>query len=131
MKVAILGSSGQIGAYLTEYLRKKGHEVIEFDKTNNSTQDLTRTSEERRMLAFKNANIPAQPVDSIVSVSGSSSGLLVEQYTDLSGNIRGNYVLEKDYNPETGGSPFGYDKIRFISNAKEVIAEGLMKKAEF
>ena len=42
MKVAILGSSGQIGAYLTEYLRKKGHEVIEFDKTNNSTQDLTR-----------------------------------------------------------------------------------------
>ena len=32
MKVAILGSSGQIGAYLTEYLRDKGHEVIEFDK---------------------------------------------------------------------------------------------------
>ena len=42
MKVTILGSSGQIGAYLTEYLRDKGHEVIEFDKTNNSTQDLTR-----------------------------------------------------------------------------------------
>ncbi len=41
MKITILGSSGQIGAYLTEYLRKKGHEVIEFDKTNNSTQDLT------------------------------------------------------------------------------------------
>ena len=32
MKVTILGSSGQIGAYLTEYLRNKGHEVTEFDK---------------------------------------------------------------------------------------------------
>jgi len=42
MKVTILGSSGQIGAYLTEYLRKKGHEVIEFDQNNNSVQDLTK-----------------------------------------------------------------------------------------
>ena len=41
MKVTILGSSGQIGAYLTEYLRDKGHEVIEFDKNNNEGQDLT------------------------------------------------------------------------------------------
>ena len=41
MKVTILGSSGQIGAYLTEYLRKKGHEVIEFDKNNDEKQDMT------------------------------------------------------------------------------------------
>ena len=32
MKILNLGSSGQIGAYLTEYLRKKGHEVTEYDK---------------------------------------------------------------------------------------------------
>ncbi len=32
MKILNLGSSGQIGAYLTEYLRGKGHEVIEYDK---------------------------------------------------------------------------------------------------
>ena len=25
MNIAVLGSSGQIGAYLTEYLTKKGH----------------------------------------------------------------------------------------------------------
>ena len=31
MKVTILGSSGQIGAYLTDYLTKKGHLVREFD----------------------------------------------------------------------------------------------------
>jgi len=32
MKILNLGSSGQIGAYLTEYLRGKGHEVTEYDK---------------------------------------------------------------------------------------------------
>ena len=41
MRVTILGSSGQIGAYLTEYLRKKGHEVTEFDKNNNEKHDMT------------------------------------------------------------------------------------------
>ena len=41
MRVTILGSSGQIGAYLTEYLRKKGHEVIEFDKNFDEKHDMT------------------------------------------------------------------------------------------
>tara|TARA_Y100001956_G_scaffold5928_2_gene5235 strand:- start:8538 stop:9386 length:849 start_codon:yes stop_codon:yes gene_type:complete len=41
MRVTILGSSGQIGAYLTEYLRKKGHEVTEFDKNHDEKEDLT------------------------------------------------------------------------------------------
>ncbi len=41
MKVTILGSSGQIGAYLTEYLREKGHQVQEFDKNDNPEHDLT------------------------------------------------------------------------------------------
>ena len=41
MKVLVLGSSGQIGAYLTEYLKEKGHDVREFDKNNNKDQDLT------------------------------------------------------------------------------------------
>ena len=42
MKVTILGSSGQIGAYLTQYLRDKGHEVTEFDVANGNEQDLTK-----------------------------------------------------------------------------------------
>ena len=41
MKITILGSSGQIGAYLTEYLRKKNYEVLEFDITNAVYQDMT------------------------------------------------------------------------------------------
>ena len=41
MKVLILGSSGQIGAYLTEYLRKKDYEVIEYDKNIGPQYNLT------------------------------------------------------------------------------------------
>ena len=41
MKVLNLGSSGQIGAYLTEYLRGKGHEVTEYDKNLGPQYNLT------------------------------------------------------------------------------------------
>ena len=41
MRVTILGSSGQIGAYLTEYLRNKGHQVTEFDKNFDEKHDMT------------------------------------------------------------------------------------------
>ena len=41
MNIAILGSSGQIGAYLTEYLTKKGHLVREFDIVNDTHEDMT------------------------------------------------------------------------------------------
>ena len=40
-RVTILGSGGQIGAYLTEYLRKnEEYEVREFDITNGEDQDM-------------------------------------------------------------------------------------------
>jgi nucleoside-diphosphate-sugar epimerase len=42
MKVLILGSEGQIGAYLAEYLRDREHEVTEFDVVNGVDQDLTK-----------------------------------------------------------------------------------------
>ena len=42
MKITILGSSGQIGAYLTEYLSNKGHHVTEFDKNNSYHEDMTK-----------------------------------------------------------------------------------------
>ena len=41
MKITVLGSSGQIGAYLTDYLKTKNHEVIEIDKVNGPLHDLT------------------------------------------------------------------------------------------
>jgi nucleoside-diphosphate-sugar epimerase len=41
MKILNLGSSGQIGAYLSEYLRGKGHTVIDFDKEETPNHDMT------------------------------------------------------------------------------------------
>ena len=41
MNIAVLGSSGQIGAYLTDYLTKKGHLVREFDIVNGHHEDMT------------------------------------------------------------------------------------------
>ena len=40
MKITILGSSGQIGAYLLDYLRDKGHEVTGIDVVNGPENDL-------------------------------------------------------------------------------------------
>ena len=40
MRHLILGSSGQIGAHLTHYLKNQGEEVLEFDILNEDYQDL-------------------------------------------------------------------------------------------
>jgi len=40
-RITILGSSGQIGAYLTQYLTKKGYLVREFDIANGQHEDMT------------------------------------------------------------------------------------------
>ena len=48
-KILILGSSGQIGAYLTEYLCEKGHEVSEFDIVNGEEEDLTKIPNSKLM----------------------------------------------------------------------------------
>jgi len=39
-KILILGSEGQIGGHLTEYLKKKGHTVIKFDIVLGLSDDL-------------------------------------------------------------------------------------------
>ena len=40
-RILILGSGGQIGAYLTDYLNDRGYEVLEFDVVNGLHQDMT------------------------------------------------------------------------------------------
>jgi nucleoside-diphosphate-sugar epimerase len=42
VKITILGSRGQIGSYLTNYLKDKGHYVYEFDIVNGKEEDLTK-----------------------------------------------------------------------------------------
>lgn len=89
--------------------------------------DSALTSEERRLQAFELGKIPLQPMNTIVSLIGSDSGIFAEKITDADGIVSGNYEIVKDENVETGGSPFGYDKIHFISNVKEVVGESITK----
>jgi len=56
MRVAILGSSGQIGAYLTTYLREKGHVVDEVDVANGPQYDLRDTLTTKVDLIIRNAD---------------------------------------------------------------------------
>jgi len=89
--------------------------------------DKTLTSEERRLQSLSSGVLPLQPVQELVSVSGSSSGILSPKVTSSSGIVSGNYELIKDTNPDTGGSPFGFDKLHFISGNKNVSAESTVK----
>ena len=93
------------------------------------SSDITLTSEERRVLASSSGIIPLQPVSNIVSVSGSSSGTLQQKSVSTSGVISGSYELIKDDNSDTGGSPFAFDRVHFISGTKAVIGESLGKSS--
>ena len=56
MKITILGSAGQIGAYLSEYLKKKGHNVIDIDIVDGIQYDLRVTPNTVVEKAIENAD---------------------------------------------------------------------------
>ena len=56
MKVTILGSTGQIGAYLLDYLTEKGHEVTGVDVVDGPHNDLRVTPNTYVESAIKNAD---------------------------------------------------------------------------
>ena len=96
MRITILGSSGQIGAYLTEYLRGKGHDIIEFDKVDADWMDMTK--------------IPNLSLDSAIEKS--------DFVFFLAFDVGGSHYLKKyqhtfkfiDNNTRIMGNVFGYLK---------------------
>ena len=56
MNIAILGSAGQIGAYLEEYLKEKGHDVIGVDIVEGPQNDLRVTPNTYVESIIKNAD---------------------------------------------------------------------------
>lgn len=132
-RVVSSGTGGKVDIYvLGKSLREVSESFIFFNKSatgdvsdsindhilGNFNQDITLTSMERRFDGISKNNIPFQPVDSIVTVSGETSGALTEGV---------NFSLIKDLNADTGGSPFGFDKIRFLSDQKNVFGEIINK----
>lgn len=81
---------------------------------------------QKRVTDIKKGQLPAQPVDSIIQVTGSVSGSnFIPFTTDQYGRGSGNYELIKDPNVY-GGSPFGFDKFVWKSNQIE-FQEDLIK----
>jgi len=74
---------------------------------------------ERRQLFTQNGQLPLQPVDSIISLSGSVSGANFVQGV--------NYKLVKDTNPETANTGFALDNIVYLQNFISISGENVAK----
>lgn len=79
-------------------------------------EDENKTVSKRRIDNLASGVLPDQPVNNIVQVTGSSSGSnFVEKETDSLGRVTGNYELIRDRGAY-GGSPWSFDKIRWIDD---------------
>jgi uncharacterized phage protein gp47/JayE len=89
--------------------------------------DENKTINRRRIDDIQAGTLPSQPVDSILSVQGSLSGPnFIPKSVDYLGRVSGNYELVKD----TGvyaGSPWGFDKFRWVSNKISGFSQDLIK----
>lgn len=89
--------------------------------------DANKTVSTKRVDDIANGQLPNQPVDSIVQVTGSLSGSnFVPQTIDSLGRSSGNYKLIKD----TGiyaGSPWGFDTFAWTSNQITDFSEDKIK----
>lgn len=90
-------------------------------------QAIGTNSSQRRVSLLASGVLPYQPVSSVVSVAGSVSGSnFVEKYTNSSGETKGNFELVKDTG-DLAGSPFGFDKLSWISDEIELDGEDVTK----
>ena len=75
-----------------------------------------KTVTQKRLDDLAAGTLPNQPVNDIISVSGSVSGNnFIEKSVDSLGRITGNYELLKDTGVY-GGSVWGFDKLRWIDD---------------
>ena len=80
------------------------------------SQDEGKTVTQKRIDNLATGILPSQPVNNIVQVTGSISGSnFIEKTTDSLGRVSGNFELLKDTG-EFAGSPWGFDKLHFISD---------------
>ncbi len=89
--------------------------------------DANKTINRKRIDDIKNGVLPAQPVDTIISVTGSLSGTNFQPKSiDSLGRVSGNYELKQDTGVY-GGSPFGFDTFHWISNKISDFSEDIIK----
>ena len=89
--------------------------------------DANKTINQKRIDDIVNGELPTQPVDSIIQVTGSLSGSnFIPKSVDQYGVVSGNFALIKD----TGvyaGSPWGFDTFAWTSNRISDFSEDTIK----
>lgn len=89
--------------------------------------DENKTINRKRIDNLKNGTLPAQPVNTILEVTGSISGAnFLPKTVDFLGRIFGNYELIKDTGPYSG-SPWGFDTFHWISDRISLFNEDRIK----
>lgn len=90
--------------------------------------DAGKTVTRKRLDDIQNGVLPNQPVNNIVEVSGSVSGAnYLEKSVDSLGRVSGNYELVRDTG-SFGGSPWGFDRLHWISNRIKDFSEDKTKQ---
>lgn len=136
------GSGGKVDIYvLGSNLTQNTDSFIYHDLSNNNdptsvknnfilgqiSADLNKTVTQKRIDDIANGELPAQPVDSILQVSGSLSGSnFIPKSVDQFGRVSGNYTLIKD----TGiyaNSPWGFDAFAWVSDRISDFSEDKVK----
>lgn len=136
------GSGGKVDIIIlgTNILENRDS-FIYHDKSNNNDPtnskndivlgqivgDENKTINRKRIDNIKNGILPIQPVDSILEVTGSTSGSnFLPKTIDSLGRVSGNYELIKDMGVY-GGSPWGFDTFHWIDNKISLFGEDLIK----
>ena len=89
--------------------------------------DAGKTVTKKRLDDIAAGVLPNQPVNNVIQVSGSLSGNnFVEKSVDDFGRITGNYDIIKDTGAY-GGSPWGFDKLAWISDRISGFTENTTK----
>jgi len=92
------------------------------------TGDSGKTINRRRIDDFAAGTLPAQPVQTITSISGSSSGSnFIAKSVDEYGRVSGNYEIIKD-STNFAGSVFGSDRLAWVSNKISLFGEDRIKE---
>lgn len=135
------GSGGKVDVIiLGSNLVENSDSYIYKDKSNNDATnskndvvlgqisgDENKTINKKRVDNIAANKLPAQPVENIIQVSGSISGSnFLPKSIDSLGRISGNYELIKDSGLYSG-SPWGFDKIHWISNKISLFEEDRIK----
>ncbi|CAM6003619.1 unnamed protein product [Sphagnum balticum] len=130
------GSAGNIGSYSLNAVSTVGiSNVTNINPFNGGTDQENDAAFRNRVLAsfsgssvdIASGNVPSQPVDSILTVTGSESGGNFAPYSvDSYGRVSGNYQLIKDTGAYAG-SPWGFDTFHWISNQITNFSEALIR----